>query len=42
MLNRGLPTDHWIDRFGDWLQVEGLLKPAGPTMSERPRDRLEA
>ncbi len=25
---RGLPVDHWIDRFGDWLDVQGLLKPA--------------
>jgi acetyl esterase/lipase len=23
----GLPTDHWIERFGDWLQEEGLLGP---------------
>jgi len=21
-----LPTDHWIDRFADWLQLEGFLK----------------
>ena len=20
-----LPTDHWIDRFADWLQLEGFL-----------------
>ncbi len=35
MLQRGLPTDHWIDRFGDWLEVEGLLKPAASTVGER-------
>jgi acetyl esterase/lipase len=35
MLKQGLPTDHWIDRFGDWLELEGLLKPAGTAMSER-------
>ena len=22
-----LPTDTWIDRFKDWLGLEGLLKP---------------
>jgi acetyl esterase/lipase len=27
MRQQGLPTDHWIDRFGDWLQVQGLLQP---------------
>jgi acetyl esterase/lipase len=21
-----LPTDHWIDRFADWLQLEGFLR----------------
>lgn len=21
----GIPTDHWIDRFADWLQLEGFL-----------------
>jgi acetyl esterase/lipase len=25
MKPQGLPIDHWIDRFGDWLQVQGLL-----------------
>jgi acetyl esterase/lipase len=23
-----IPTDTWIDRFGDWLNAEGFLKPA--------------
>jgi len=27
MNKRGLPVDSWIDRFGDWLSVQGLLKP---------------
>jgi len=26
MKKQNLPTDEWIDRFGDWLKVEGLLK----------------
>jgi acetyl esterase/lipase len=25
-LKRGLPVDGWIDRFGEWLQIQGLLK----------------
>jgi acetyl esterase/lipase len=27
MNKQGLPTDHWIERFGDWLEVQGLMKP---------------
>ena len=26
MRARNIPTDHWIDRFVDWLGVEGFLK----------------
>jgi acetyl esterase/lipase len=26
MRKQNLPTDHWIDRFADWLQLEGWLK----------------
>lgn len=29
MSKRGLPVDAWIDRFGDWLQLQGLLKAPG-------------
>lgn len=28
MKKQHLPTDTWIDRFGDWLGVQGLLKPS--------------
>ena len=24
MKQQDLPTDHWIDRFADWLQLEGF------------------
>ncbi len=27
MAKQGLPVDTWIDRFYDWLNVQGLLKP---------------
>jgi acetyl esterase/lipase len=25
MHTNGIPTDHWIDRFADWLQLQGFL-----------------
>lgn len=25
MRKQNLPTDHWIDRFADWLELEGFL-----------------
>ena len=34
MRHHGLPTDHWIDRFADWLELQGLLKPA-PAAGEK-------
>lgn len=29
--SQDIPTDTWIDRFGDWLGEQGLLWPAKPT-----------
>jgi acetyl esterase/lipase len=26
MSKQGFPSDHWIERFGEWLDVRGLLK----------------
>ena len=26
MRKQNLPTDHWIERFSDWLQLQGWLK----------------
>ena len=26
MRKQNLPTDHWIERFADWLEVQGMLK----------------
>jgi hypothetical protein len=26
MRPQNLPTDHWIDRFAEWLDLQGLLK----------------
>lgn len=26
MRKQGLPTDHWIDRFAEWMELEGWIK----------------
>jgi acetyl esterase/lipase len=26
MAKRGLPIDHWIERFGEWMEGQGLMK----------------
>jgi lysophospholipase L1-like esterase len=33
MRKQNLPTDGWIDRFGDWLGLQGLLKPIDPKIA---------
>jgi hypothetical protein len=25
MKKQGLPSDHWIERFSEWLQAQGFL-----------------
>lgn len=30
MRKQNLPTDNWIDRFGEWLQLNGFLSKAKP------------
>ena len=30
MNKQGLPTDHWIERFADWLEQQGFMKVARP------------
>ncbi len=30
MRKQGLPADHWIDRFGEWLQMQGLMHGTQP------------
>jgi acetyl esterase/lipase len=32
MRTQNLPTDKWIERFGDWLAVQGLLKTPDPAL----------
>jgi len=26
MQRQNLPTDHWIERFTDWLEMQGWMK----------------
>ena len=33
MRKQGLPVDHWIDRFGEWLQMQGFLQGTVPLYS---------
>jgi acetyl esterase/lipase len=33
MRKQGLPVDHWIDRFGEWLQVQGFMHSTLPLNS---------
>jgi acetyl esterase/lipase/lysophospholipase L1-like esterase len=33
MNKQNIPTDTWIDRFGDWLDMEGFLKPLDPKVA---------
>jgi acetyl esterase/lipase/lysophospholipase L1-like esterase len=40
MRKQNLPTDHWIDRFGDWLDQQGLLTPIDPKV-KTPREKAE-
>jgi hypothetical protein len=40
MRQQNLPADHWIDRFADWLQLQGFLKQVTNTQVDRNRPRL--
>lgn len=34
MHRQNIPTDNWIDRFGDWLDQQGFLKAVDPKIAE--------
>ena len=34
MRKQSIPTDSWIELFGDWLGLEGFLKPKTPAMTK--------
>jgi predicted peptidase len=37
MRKQNLPSDKWIERFGEWLEVQGLLKPADSALKAYER-----
>ena len=39
MKKQNIPTDTWIDRFGDWLGEQGLLKPIDPKVAANIEQR---
>lgn len=41
MRKQNLPSDKWIERFGEWLEVQGLLKPADPVLKAYQRKEFE-
>jgi acetyl esterase/lipase/lysophospholipase L1-like esterase len=36
MRKQGLPSDAWIERFGEWLKLNGYLKKLRPAANEQP------
>jgi acetyl esterase/lipase/lysophospholipase L1-like esterase len=38
MQKQNIPTDTWIERFGDWLGLQGLLKPIDPKVTAHLQD----
>ncbi|HEX8021863.1 alpha/beta hydrolase, partial [Mucilaginibacter sp.] len=40
MRKQNLPTDTWIDRFNDWLELQGLLKPVNSQLKSA-KERTE-
>ncbi len=41
MRTQNIPTDTWIDRFGDWLATEGFIKPLTATSSSKSTSQIE-
>ena len=38
MRKQNIPTDTWIDRFGDWLGLIGMLTPVDPKVTQHMAD----
>ncbi len=36
MRKQNIPTDNWIDRFGDWLQQQGFISAPKPPVQDWP------
>ena len=41
MRKQNLPTDSWIERFGEWLDVQGLLKKPASNPAFAPYEKKE-
>jgi len=41
MRTQNLPTDKWIERFGEWLDVQGVLKAPDPILKPYLRKEFE-
>jgi hypothetical protein len=39
MTPKGLPVDHWIERYGDWLGQRALIKPVAASQATNPTPR---
>ena len=42
MRTQNIPTDKWIERFGEWLEVQGLLKAPDPALKPYLRKEFES
>jgi predicted peptidase len=42
MKTQNLPTDKWIERFTEWLDVQGLLKPVDPALKQYQRKEFQS
>jgi acetyl esterase/lipase/lysophospholipase L1-like esterase len=45
MHKQGIPTDTWVDRFGDWMKLNGWLTPLDPKataeLAQRERNKMD-
>jgi predicted peptidase len=41
MRKQNLPSDRWIERFAEWLEVQGLMKAADPELKAYRFDEFE-
>jgi predicted peptidase len=42
MKTQNIPTDQWIERFTEWLDMQGYLKPTDPTLKPYLRKEFES
>lgn len=42
MKTQNIPTDHWMERFAEWLDLQGYLKPTDPLFKPYLRREFES